>query len=466
MSEQLVWRSAVEQAALVAARRISARDLVEAHLERIAAVNPAINAIVTLVPERALAEAGELDRRLAAGEPPAGSLHGLPIAVKDLVETAGIRTTQGSPLFADSVPEEDALLVRRLRAAGAVVIGKTNTPEFGAGSHTFNPVFGATRNPWDLTRSAGGSSGGAAAAVASGMLPLADGSDMGGSLRNPAAFCGVCGLRPSPGRWPAWPRLDPFDALSVTGPIARSVGDLRLLLEALAGPDGRSPLAPPPAAPRSARRPRVGWSPDLGGLPVDPDVAAVLAAAPALLEAAGFDVEPVELDLAGADEAFETLRAISFAAELADVVAAHRDRVKRTVVENVERGLALTGGEVAAAVALRGRLFADWCGLMERFDAIAAPAAQVAPFPVEVEWPAEVAGTRMGSYIEWMRACTRISVTAHPALSVPCGFTAGGLPVGLQLAGRLGGEHALLDLAAAFEAVSPAAGRRPPEPRA
>jgi amidase len=174
----------------------------------------------------------------------------------------------------------------------------------------------------------------------------------------------------------------------------------------------------------------------------------------------------VELDLAGADEAFETLRAISFAAELADVVAAHRDRVKRTVVENVERGLALTGGEVAAAVALRGRLFADWCGLMERFDAIAAPAAQVAPFPVEVEWPAEVAGTRMGSYIEWMRACTRISVTAHPALSVPCGFTAGGLPVGLQLAGRLGGEHALLDLAAAFEAVSPATGRRPPEPHA
>jgi len=200
MSEQLVWRSAVEQAAMVAGRQISARELVEAQLERIAAVNPRINAIVTLVPDRALAEAGELDRRLAAGEQP-GPLHGLPVAVKDLVDTAGIRTTQGSPLFADHVPVQDDLLVTRLRGAGAVIVGKTNTPEFGAGSHTFNPVFGLTRNPWDASRTAGGSSGGAAAAVAAGMLPVADGSDMGGSLRNPAAFCNVCGLRPSPGRW-------------------------------------------------------------------------------------------------------------------------------------------------------------------------------------------------------------------------------------------------------------------------
>ena len=461
MSEQLVWRSAVEQAAMVAGRQISARELVEAQLERIAAVNPRINAIVTLVPDRALAEAGELDRRLAAGEQP-GPLHGLPVAVKDLVDTAGIRTTQGSPLFADHVPVQDDLLVTRLRGAGAVIVGKTNTPEFGAGSHTFNPVFGLTRNPWDASRTAGGSSGGAAAAVAAGMLPVADGSDMGGSLRNPAAFCNVCGLRPSPGRWPAWPRLDPFDALSVQGPIARSVADLRLLLDAVSAPDGRSPLRPPPAAASGGLR--VGFSPDLGGLPIDADVAAVIATAPDMLVAAGCSVEPVEVDLAGADEAFEVLRAVSFAAELAQVVADHPDRVKRTVIENVQRGLALTGGEVASALAARGRVFARWCELMERYDAIAAPVTQVAPFPVEVEWPLEVGGRRMGSYIEWMRACTRISVTAHPALSLPCGFTAAGLPVGLQLVGRLGGEHALLDLAAAVEAVSPAAGRRPPEP--
>jgi len=343
-------------------------------------------------------------------------------------------------------------------------VGKTNTPEFGAGSHTFNPVFGLTRNPWDASRTAGGSSGGAAAAVAAGMLPVADGSDMGGSLRNPAAFCNVCGLRPSPGRWPAWPRLDPFDALSVQGPIARSVADLRLLLDALSAPDGRSPLRPPPAAASGGLR--VGFSPDLGGLPIDADVAAVIATAPDMLVAAGCSVEPVEVDLEGADEAFEVLRAVSFAAELAEVVADHPDRVKRTVIENVQRGLALTGGEVASALAARGRVFARWCELMERYDAIAAPVTQVAPFPVEVEWPVEVGGRRMGSYIEWMRACTRISVTAHPALSLPCGFTAAGLPVGLQLVGRLGGEHALLDLAAAVEAVSPAAGRRPPEPPA
>ena len=460
----LVWQSAVEQAALCSAGEVSAVELVEAHLRRIDAVNPVLNAIVTLVPERALREAAQLDRRLAAGGGPVGPLHGLPIAVKDLVETAGIRTTQGSPLFADHVPDTDDLLVQRLRAAGAVIAGKTNTPEFGAGSHTFNPVFGVTRNPWDTNRSAGGSSGGAAAAVAAAMLPLADGSDMGGSLRNPAAFCGVCGLRPSPGRWPSWPRLDPFDALSVAGPIARSVADLRLLLDAVAGPDGRSPLAPPPDRPDSGGRPRIGFSPDLGGLPVDADVAEVLATVPELLEAAGCDVEPVALDLAEADEAFETLRAVSFASDLGDVVAAHRDRVKQTVIWNVERGLALTGGHVAAALVARGRVFARWCELMERFDAIAAPATQVAPFPVDVEWPAEVAGTPMGSYIEWMRACTRVTVTAHPALSVPCGFTAAGLPVGLQLVGRLGGEHALLDLAAAVEVVSPAAGRRPPEP--
>lgn len=459
----LVWQSASEQAALCSAGEVSAVELVEAHLRRIEEVNPALNAIVTLVPERALAKAAALDARRVRDGRAVGPLHGLPVAIKDLVATAGIRTTRGSPLHAADVPEADDLLVTRLRGAGAVVIGKTNTPEFGAGSHTFNPVFGVTRNPWDPARSAGGSSGGAAVAVATGMLPLADGSDTGGSLRNPASFCNVVGFRPSPGRVPGWPRSDPFDALSVSGPIARDVAGARLMLAALSVPDPRAGFAPPPVAP-SNRPPRVAWSDDVGGLPVEPEVLAALAPGRALLEAAGCEVQDAGIDWSGADEAFETFRALGFVLELGETVRDHRDQVKQAVIWNVECGLRLTGADVARAVALRGAIFDRMCALLERFDALAGPVSQVAPFPVEWEWPERVAGRAMGSYIEWMRSCSRISITAHPAVSVPCGFTAGGLPVGLQLVGRPGGEGALLDLAEAFERVSPAAGRRPPEP--
>ena len=466
MGDELVWRGAVEQAALVASRQVSAVELVEAHLVRIDALDRSLNAIVTLVPERALARAAELDRELARRGAPVGPLHGLPVAVKDLVDTAGIRTTQGSPLHADRVPDRDDLMVALLRAAGAVVVGKTNTPEFGAGSHTFNTVFGATRNPWRLDRSAGGSSGGAAVAVATAMLPFADGSDMGGSLRNPASFCNVVGLRPSPGRVPSGPRLDPFDALSVRGPIARTVADAELLLSALAGSHPCTPIQPPQPAERAAGPLRVAWSDDLGGLPVEPEVTAALAAGRGILEQAGCVVEQVDLDWSGADEAFETLRAIAFVAELGEAVLDHRELVKDTVVWNVERGLELTGERVARAVVLRGRLFARMCELTERFDALAGPVSQVAPFPLDSDWVREVAGVPMRSYIEWMRSCSRVTVTAHPAISLPCGFTDAGLPVGLQLVGRLGGERELLGLAAAFERCSPAAGRRPPEPPA
>jgi amidase len=301
-----VWgRTATELAAGIRAREFSAREVVEAHLARIEAVNPRVNAIVTLDAEGALRQADAADAR-----EPAGVLHGLPIAVKDLEDTAGLRTTYGSPLFADNVPDHDSLLVERLRAAGAIIVGKTNTPEFGAGSQTFNAVFGATRNPWDLSRTPGGSSGGAAAAVASGLLPFADGSDLGASVRNPAAFCSLVGLRPSPGVIPDAGPGDPWNPLPVLGPIARTVEDVELLLSALAGHDPRDPLSVgAPFAPRRAdvRGLRVAWSPTLGGLPVEPAVTAVLETRRATLEALGCIVEPAEPSFFWDDESLDVL---------------------------------------------------------------------------------------------------------------------------------------------------------------
>jgi amidase len=442
-----VWgRTATELAAGIRAREFSARELMEAHLERIAAVNPRVNAIVTLLdPELALHAADAADRKA-----PSGALHGLPVAVKDLEETAGMRTTYGSALFADNVPESDSLLVERLRAAGAIVIGKTNTPEFGAGSQTFNAVFGATRNPYDLTRTPGGSSGGAAAAVASGMLPFADGSDLGASVRNPAAFCNLVGLRPSPGRIPDAGPGDPWNPLPVLGTIARNPRDVALLLSALAGPDPRDPLSIPerftPDFSVSVRGLRIAWSRDLGGLPVDPAVTAVLEKRRATLEALGCIVEDAEPDFEGADECFEVLRGVTFAGAFKELV----HKVKPTLAENIRFGLSLTPERIAKALELRGAMFTRMRELLVRYDAFAAPVTQVPPFSVDDEYPRSIAGVEMGSYLEWFRSCSRITVTAHPAIAVPAGFTNGGLPIGLQLVGRYRGEAGLLRLAEAF----------------
>jgi amidase len=354
--------------------------------------------------------------------------------------------------------------VSRLRRAGAIVIGKTNTPEFGAGSQTFNAVFGATRNPFDRTRTPGGSSGGAAAAVASGMLPLADGSDLGASVRNPAAFCGLVGLRPSPGRIPSVPAHSPWSPMSVYGPIARTVEDAALRLRAVCGPDPRAPLSlddPPEAfadvGPADLGSVRIAWSDDLGDLPVEPEITAVLRRRRGELEALGCTFEDVAVDLRDADEAFETLRAVGFAQAFAELLQTRRDELKDTVVWNIEAGLALTGEQVARAFALQAAVFACMRELLERYDALALPVTQVLPFSIDEPWPREVAGQPMGSYLEWMRSCSRITVTSHPAMSVPAGFTDDGLPVGLQLVGRYRGEAALLRLAAA---VHP--GWRPP----
>jgi amidase len=444
----------------VRAGALSAVELLDAHLERIDALNPAVNAVVTVVPDAARAAARAADRRHAAGEP-LPPLHGLPIAHKDLVDTAGVRTTYGSPAYRDHVPDADELLPQRLRAAGAILIGKTNTPEWGAGSHTFNPVFGPTRNPWDPARSAGGSSGGAAVAVACRLLPFADGSDLGGSLRNPAAWNGVVGLRPTPGLVPSWPDDTPWLPFSVDGPIARTAQDVALLLSAMAGPDARAPLSLRAPSPRldgpldaDLRGRRVAWSPSLGGLPVEPGVLAPAEAAARSLADLGMEVAADEPDLAGADTVFETWRAFAFALSLGELSDAGGDRMKATVRWNVERGRALSAGDLAAATRLHAQLGERVAAFFERYDYLACPVTQVEPFPVETEYPVEVAGVPMGSYLEWMRSCSRVTVMCCPAVSIPAGLTPSGLPAGLQLVGRPFAERALLEAAHALDALT------------
>jgi amidase len=447
---------------------VSCLEVMQAHLARIEAVNPLLNAIVTLDAELGLRAAAAADAALGRDEAP-GALHGLPMAIKDLEDTAGMRTTYGSPIYRDHVPTADTLMVARLRRAGAIVVGKTNTPEFGAGSQTFNPVFGATRNPYDRARTSGGSSGGAAAAVASGMLPFADGSDLGASIRNPASFCNLVGLRTAPGRVPAVPSASAWNPMGVLGPLARTVEDAALLLRAMAGPDPRAPLSlddPPEAfvlgAAVDPRAMRIAWSRNLGDLPVEPAVTAVLDDHRAALEAMGCAVEDVEPDLAGADDAFEVLRGVGYAQAFGPLLESEGGQLKETIRWNTRVGLALTGADVARALGLQSEMYERMRALLERYDVLALPVSQVAPFAVEQEWVTEIAATPMGSYLEWMRSCSRITVTAHPALALPAGFTPEGLPVGVQLVGRQRGELDLLRVAAAIERVT-GVGRRAPD---
>jgi amidase len=464
MSDAICLLPATELAARIRARELSCVEVLEAHLRRIERVNPQVNAIVTLVPEQAMAAARACDLLLAAGAAPAPELApllGLPVAHKDLAETKGIRTTYGSPIYADHVPDVDALIVERLKAAGAITVGKTNTPEFGAGSQTFNPVFGATRNPYDLTKTCGGSSGGAAVALACGLVPLADGSDLGGSLRNPAGFCNVVGFRTTPGRVPSWPDGWPYMPLSVDGPMARTVADVALMLSAIAGLDARAPLslgdpgagfAHIPA--RDLRGLRVAWSPDLGGLPVDGRVAAAFAAQRAAFEGLGCRVEEATPDLADADEIFVTLRALMYELGHSERLDQHRDKLKDTVIWNIEQGRRLTGPQVARAMRLHGALLERVRAFFERFDCLVLPVSQVPPFPIEQPYVTEINGVQLGSYLEWMRSCYWISVTCCPSIAVPAGFTPEGLPVGLQIVGRPRGERELLSVALAYESAT------------
>ncbi|MGH2856069.1 MAG: amidase [Solirubrobacteraceae bacterium] len=451
---------AVEIRRRLLAREVSAVEMVEAHLEVIERCNPQVNAIVTLLAEPALQSARDADRALARGAP-LGPLHGLVVAHKESTETAGIRTTFGSPLFADHVPDRDALIVERMRAAGAITIGKTNIPEWATGSNCVNPVYGATRNPYDTRLTPGGSSGGAAVALTCGMVALADGSDIGGSLRIPASFCNVVGLRPSPGRVPSWPSGLPWSTLAVHGPMGRTVADVALMLSAVAGADDRSPisLTDDPArfaAPleREFGGVRVAWSPTLGGLPIEPAVTAALEPGRAVLCGLGCEVRGMEPDLCGAELAFTTWRAWGFDAELGELLDRSPELIGANVRWNIELGRTLSGRDLARAELARGELYQRMREFMSEHEFLVAPVVQVPPFPIEIDHPLQVAGEAMETYIDWMRSCWLISATGLPAISVPCGFTDDGLPVGLQIVGRHRDELGVLQLAHAFEAAT------------
>jgi len=444
----LLARSAVSLVEDLKHGALRPHDLLAALEARISAVDGRINALPTLCFERAYAAADALMAKPAAER---GLLAGMPVPIKDLTEVAGVRSTYGSPIFADHVPETSDVLVQRLEAEGGIVYAKSNTPEFGAGANTFNEVFGATRNPWDLARSAAGSSGGAAAALTAGMAFLAHGSDMGGSLRNPASFCGIVGMRPTPGRVAETPKLVIDGTLGVQGPMARTVADLALLLDAMSGDDNRDPLSKPRpaqsflAAARSGWRPaRVAYSADLGITPVDPQVAAITRRAAELLAGEGVIVEEAHPDFGEAHECFQVLRARSFAVTKAHLLRQHRDKLKPEVIWNIEKGLALTSDDVVRAETQRQAMLRRTSAFFETYDLLLTPATIVTAFPVEQRYLASCAGHEFSNYVEWLAIAYAITLVCCPALSLPCGFDDNNLPVGLQIVAPPNGEARVL----------------------
>jgi len=469
MSE-ICFTPARKLAQLIRGRKLSATEVMQAFIMQIERVNPKVNAIVTFLPELALSGAKKFDKNFKSNK--SKPLAGLPIAYKDLVATKGIRTTKGSPIFRDHVPDVDDAIVERLAAAGAITLGKTNTPEFGAGSQTFNAVFGATKNPYDLSKTCGGSSGGAAVAVATGMLPFADGSDLAASLRNPGNYCNVVGFRPTPGRVPGWPASNAWNTLSVLGPVARTVADAAFLLCAMAGPDPRAPvsIAEPgklfaAPLPRRFKKTKIAWSRSLGGLPMDPRVTAVLEQQRRIFKDLGCSIDEAEPDFSGATESFETLRALAFLQNHGQLYREHRAQLKQTVIWNIEQGLKLTPETIARAESLRTQLFHRMREFLSRYDFLVCPVNQLPPFPVDEEYPRQIAGTGLGNYLDWMKSCYYITITSHPAISVPAGFTQDPLPlpVGLQIVGRYRDDFGVLQLAHAFEQETMTWRQRPRE---
>ena len=457
MSAELVSLSARAAVSALRSGEVSSRDLVEASLRRIEERDGPLNALPTVCAERALGRASAADGQSA--------LAGLPIAVKDLNDVAGVRTTYGSPIYGDHVPERSDIMVERLEERGAVVVAKSNTPEFGAGANTFNDVFGPTRNPWDTSRTCGGSSGGSAVALATRQVWLATGSDLGGSLRTPASFCSVVGLRPSPGRV-ARTAEQPFDTLSVEGPMARDVADCALMLDAMAGAHPEDPLTLPApaesflAAALAPELPgRIAWSDDLGITPVAREVREVCRAAVDRLAAAGIAVAEAHPDLAAAPDVFQALRAAGYVAGTLPLYETDRERLKPEIRWNVELGLSQPPERVGWAERERGRMIHETAGFLREHAFLACPAACVAPFPVEQRWVTEVEGVRFENYVEPLRITSALTLTACPVIAIPCGFTAAGLPVGIQIAAPHHGEAALLSAAAAIEAVLGVAGR-------
>lgn len=454
----LIFLTATELAQKIKNKEISAVELLQAHLDQIDKVNPAVNAIITYLPEMAMDIAKQADAKLANGED-VGVLHGLPIAHKDLADTKGIRTTSGSLVFKDHVPEVDELIIERLKNAGCVTLGKTNVPEFGAGSHSFNPVFGATYNPYDLSKTCGGSSGGAGVALATGMIPIADGGDMGGSLRNPASFNNVVGFRTSPGRVPSYPSGNGWGNLSVVGPMARTVQDVALMLQAIAGYDPRSPIAIRESASifaepleRDFKDVKLAWSPDLGELPVDPSVTSTIEKQLSVFSDLGCHVEQAQPDFKDAYEVFLILRSIGFESTYTDYFAEYgRDKFKKTIQWNADYAKDLTTLDVSRANTKRTELYHRVREFLDEYEFLLLPAAQVPPFSVDDEYPTEINGVKMNTYVDWMMICGYITLTGLPAISVPCGFTDDGLPIGLQIVSRPHADFDVLQLAYAFQ---------------
>lgn len=464
----LIYMTAQDIVAQLKNDVISPLELLDVLEARIAKVNPAINALPTLCFDRAREQARALMQKPIAER---GLLAGLPVPIKDLTDVAGVRSTQGSPIFAHKIATESDILVRHLEGEGGIVYAMSNTPEFGAGAHTFNEVFGVTRNPWNLNLSASGSSGGAAAALASGMAWLAHGSDMGGSLRNPASFCGVVGLRPSPGRVAAtvYGKID--GTLGLEGPMARNVSDLALLFDAMVGAEAGDPLSLPRednysyAISKGWKPKRVAISRDLGITPVDPEVAEIVMAAGRKLESAGVIVEEAHPDLSEMMNCFQTLRALGFAVGMRQLLLDHRDLLKPEVIWNIEKGLALSVDEIAKAEAQRGALFHRMGNFLSEYDLLLCPATIVPPFPVEHRYPTHCNGIEFETYVDWLLIVAVATMCACPAISIPCGFTKSKLPVGLQIIGPNRGEAKLLAGAKFVEDVLGLGAITPIDPR-
>ncbi|MCC7272128.1 MAG: amidase [Alphaproteobacteria bacterium] len=469
---ELTRMTAVEAVRRLKAREVSPAELIDAALARIAAVEPQVNALPTLCPERARASAVALPRRGDADPAAPGWLAGLPVAIKDLLNVAGVRSTQGSPIFADHVPSRSDIVVETLERRGASVLAKSNTPEFGAGANTFNPVFGKTRNPWNTSLTCSGSSGGSAVALATGEIWLASGSDLGGSLRTPASFCSVVGLRPSPGRVARGPNLNMQDDLAIEGPMARNVADVALMLDAMSGPHPEDPLSvPPPARPfqdavaRPRRPVRIAYSPDLGFLPVHPEVAAVAERAARRFEAMGIPVDLAAPDLRDAQEIFQTLRALFFVTDKAELLRTHRAQLKPDVVWNIEKGMQLDCDTIGRAIRARSALLGRIGRFFQVYDLLLTPTVIVPPFDVDIISVRKVGDVAFDNYIDWVTMTYAISLTRCAALSLPAGFLADGRPVGLQMVGRPYGEADLLSGAALLEEALGLQDRVPIDPR-
>ncbi|HZS81640.1 MAG TPA: amidase family protein [Stellaceae bacterium] len=449
--------AAVELRRMIGAKEISPVELLQSCLERIERVNPALNAITATCIERAKAEAKAAEKAALAGDA-LGPLHGLPIGIKDLNETEGLRTTWGSPLYADYVPAKDERMVAAVRRAGAIIVGKTNTPEFGAGANTNNPVYGPTGNPFDPKRICGGSSGGSAVALATSMLPLCTGSDTGGSLRIPAAFCGIVGFRPSVGLVASERRLIGWTPITTQGPMGRNVADTLLLLQAQVSADSRDPLAAPvdPAAFRAVAPVdlgslRVAVSDDLGFIPLDPRIRATFRERIERIRPVFKSCEWRHPEMADADEAFAILRAMSFLAAHKERYEKHRDKLGPNIIANVEQGLSMSLADAARGQAQATRIYRDFQEFFREFDLLVTPTVPVPPFPLEQRYMAEIDGRKLPTYFSWLAPTYALSLTGHPSLSLPCGLEPTGTPFALQLCGPARGDKFLLDAAHALE---------------